>query len=141
MRRLLTLTISLTTAFLMAAGMFSVALADLRFESEITWSVELEQRLLHVDSDITITNLTPNETRGATVVQFYCDRIGIFVPDTVVNFRAFRGEVQLEHTLRPIDDQEAEGVLEAVVHLDRRLSYNRSMDIFVEYDVPGDPPR
>ena len=141
MRRFLTLSISLATALFVAAGWSSVALADLRFESDITWTVELEQGLLHVESDITITNLTPNETRGDTLVRFYYDKIGLFVPETVVNFRAFRGDAQLEHTLRPIDDPEIEGALEAIVHLDRRLLYQQSMDLFIEYDVPGDPPR
>ncbi|MDX1468857.1 MAG: hypothetical protein R3258_05910 [Acidimicrobiia bacterium] len=141
MRRLLTLSISLTAAILVAAGLSTIAQADLRFESDITWSVELEHGLLHVESDITITNLTPNETREGSVVRFYYDRIAIFVPETVINFRAFRGETQLEHTLEPTDDPEAERVLQATIHLDRRLFYDRSMDLFIEYDVPGDAPR
>jgi hypothetical protein len=115
--------------------------ADLRTESEITYTADVEGGSLALESRLHLTNLTPDVRDGDQITRFFYDEIRITVPETVQNFRASSGGQTLSHTMRPGDEQDGQSFLVATIDLGRRLLYQESMELVVEYEIPGDPPR
>lgn len=117
------------------------AWAELRTESEITYTANVDEGSLDLESRLVLTNLTPDVREGDTITRFFYREIRITVPVTVENFRASSGGQQLSHTLRPGGDENEGLFLSAVVDLGRQLAYQETMEILLEYEIPGDPPR
>lgn len=128
-------------ATLIAFAGVPAASAELRTESQITYTANVEKGSLDLESRLVLTNLTPDVREGDTITRFFYREIRITVPGTVENFRAFSGDQQLSHTLRPRSDGEGDQYLTAVVDLGRELRYQETMGVLLEYEIPGDPPR
>ncbi len=117
------------------------AWAELRTESQITYTADVEEGNLALESRLRLTNLTPDVRDGDQITRFFYEEISISVPETVQNFRATSGGQVLSHTLRPGEEQDGQSFVVAAIDLGRRLLYQESMELVVEYEIPGDPPR
>lgn len=117
------------------------AWGDLRFQTEITYTADISDGNLLMESSIRLTNLTPDETDGLQIIRYFYDHIQIRVPETVQGFRATSGSSDLGFSLQPTGRPEDEGFLIATIGLGQRLFFEESMDLVVSYQIPGDPPR
>ncbi len=117
------------------------AWAELRTESQITYTADVEEGNLALESRLRLTNLKPDVSEGDQITRFFYEEIRITVPETVQSFRATSGGQVLSHTLRTGGEQDGQSFLVATIDLGRRLLYQESMDLVVEYKIPGDPPR
>lgn len=128
-------------AFALSLLIAAPAWADLRVETEITYTADVAAGSLGLESHIRLTNLTPDETDGVQIIRYFYDHIQIRVPDTVEDFTATSGGSGLDFSLEPTGRPEDEGFLRATIGLGRRLFFEESMDLVVSYRIPGDPPR
>lgn len=119
----------------------SPAGASLRTESEITYTADVEAGSLALESRLQLTNLTADVRDGDQITRFFYEEIRITVPETVESFRASSGGQTLSHTMRPGEEQDGQSFLVATIDLGRRLLYQESMELVIEYEIPGDPPR
>lgn len=131
--------VSLATLIGLAA--VPAAWAELRTESEITYTANVNQGTLDLESRLMLTNLTPDVREGDTITRFFYREIRITVPETVENFRASSGGQQLPHSLRPGGGDDGPGFLTAVVDLGRELRFEETMELLLQYEIPGDLPR
>jgi hypothetical protein len=129
---------------LMALGLMSAAVpagADLRFETELTYVADIDSGAVHFTSEVTLTNLTPNEQSGEEIIFFYYDTVELFVPDGVENFSVTSGGRQLDYAIDESDAPEDEGLLVATIRFGRRLLFEQHITLLIDYEVFGDPPR
>ena len=122
-------------------GVTPAAADELRWESEITYSADLEDGLLHLSSDTHLTALKPDSRSGNTITSYYFDEIEMYVPEYARNVKITSGSRELDFTIDPISDLDYDGFSLLTVELGRRLFYKQSMDVRIEYDIPGDAPR
>ncbi len=113
----------------------------LRWESEITYSADVDGGLLQLRSEMTFTNLTPNTQEGNVITRHFFTGVQFFVPDTVQNITATSGTRQLDVTFEPIDDPEFEGAVRAKIEFGENLFFRQSTDVTLEYEIRGDEPR
>jgi hypothetical protein len=132
-----------TAAVLAMVGSSASAAADdgLRWESDITYSADVDQGSLQLSSEMNFTNLTPNTQEGNVITRHFFTGVQFFVPDTARNISATSGMRQLEVTLERIDDPEFEGALRAEIDFGRNLLFEQSIEVTIEYEIPGDRPR
>ena len=114
------------------------ARADLSFDTELTYTADVEQGSLSLLAEVTLTNLTPDESDGIQIIRYFYDHVQLRIPATAQGFRATSGGVELEHSLESLDNED---LLLATVSLGRRLFYQEEMELQLEYAIPGDPPR
>lgn len=138
LRRLLAIVVAAAAVLLAPLAAFA---EDLRWESEITYSAQFDQGLLHVSAEMTFTNLMPNSRSGNVITSYYYDAVSFYVPDAAENVVATYGGKELTVNLGDPDDPEAEDVMLAEVRFGRRLTYKKSMTVVFQYDIPGDAPR
>ena len=117
------------------------AWGDLRLQTEITYTADVSEGNLLLESQIRLTNLTPDESDGLQIIRYFYDHIQIRVPETVQGFRATSGGSDLGFSLQSTGQPEDEGFLLATIGLGRRLVFEESMDLAVSYQIPGDLPR
>ena len=130
-----------TLASLVLIFLATPAGADLATESEITYTADVDAGSLALESRLQLTNLTADVRDGDQITRFFYEEIRITVPETVQNFRASSGGQALTHTMRPGEEQDGQSFLVATIDLGRRLLYQESMELIIEYEIPGDPPR
>lgn len=142
-RRLIRIFASSVVAIAVVAGPARVATAeDLTWESDITYSTDLEAGRLHVHGVMKLTNVTPNTTSGNVITQYYYEGISLPMPDTATNVTATTsGGSPLEVDVHPSDEPGFEDVSLAEIGFSRNLYYKQSTTIILDYDIPGDPPR
>jgi hypothetical protein len=128
-------------AFLLLILFAAPVEASLRTESEITYTADVDAGNLALESRLQLTNLTADVRDGDQITRFFYEEIRITVPETVQNFRASSGGQILSHTMRPGEEQDGQSFLVATIDLGRRLLYQESMELVIEYEIPGDPPR
>lgn len=117
------------------------AWAELRTETEITYTADVEQGNLRLDSRLVLTNLAPVIREGETTTRVYYEQIQLTVPETVQNLRATSEGRELSYTLRPAAGGEAQRLLVATIDLGGQLDFEETVEIHLEFEVPGDPPR
>jgi hypothetical protein len=127
-------------AFLLLILFAAPVEASLRTESEITYTADVDAGNLALESRLQLTNLTADVRDGDQITRFFYEEIRITVPETVQNFRASSGGQILSHTMRPGEEQDGQSFLVATIDLGRRLLYQESMELVIEYEIPGDPP-
>ena len=121
--------------------MTPAAADDLRWESEITYSANLDDGLLHLSSETHLTALKPDSRSGNTITSYYFDEINMYVPEYARDVKITSGSRELDFTIDPTSDLDYDGFSLLTVQLGRRLFYEQSMDVWIEYDIPGDAPR
>ena len=125
----------------LAAGTALPALADLRLETELTYTPEIDRGTVHFASELTLTNLTPNQESGGQITHFYYDSLTLYVPEDVESLSITSGGRRLSHTLDAPESSDDEGLLLARIALGRRLLFQERMTLLIEYDVAGHGPR
>lgn len=130
----------LALAVIVATG---TARADenLEWDTTLTYRLDADDGAIVLNSDITVTNRQPNSRQGNTIVQYYFDRIGIYIPMEAEDLVVTSGDRELGYELLAPDDEDVEDVELLEIRLPRRLFYNRSTDVSVEYRIPGHEPR
>lgn len=150
MRRNRTSRITAGLCFVIALGLVPITflgVGDARADESLQWDTDLTYRLdsengsIVLVSDITVTNRQRNSTRGNTIIQYYFDRIGIYVPVEAEGLAVTSGGSALDFEVMEPEDEEAEGLDLIEIRLPRRLFYNRSSDVRVEYYIPSHEPR
>ena len=121
--------------------MTPAAADELRWESEITYSANLDDGLLHLSSETHLTALKPDSRSGNTITSYYFEAIEMYVPEYARNVKITSGSRGLDFTIEPTSDLDYDGFSLLTVELGRRLFYKQSMDVRIEYDIPGDAPR
>jgi hypothetical protein len=114
---------------------------DLNWEADTTYSVDVEQGLLHVESELVLTNQKPNTRSGDTITQYFFEGIEIYVPELVSNVSITTDGHDLDYSFDLLEDEEFDGFKLATIDFASSLFYQRSTTILVEYDLAGDAPR
>lgn len=125
-------------ALLLALFVAAPAHADLELETDVTYIADVDEASLRLEATISLTNMTPDESDGIHIIRYVYDHFQLRIPTTAQGFRATSGGAQLEHSLETLDE---DGLLLATIGLGRQLFYQESMDLHLEYSIPGDPPR
>ncbi len=116
---------------------------DLEWDTVLTYRLDAEHGSIGLVSDITVTNRQPNSREGNTIIQYYFDRIGIYIPVEAEEVTVTSDGRDLAYEISEPDDEqaEAEGFELVEIRLARKLFYKRSTEVRVEYSIPGDAPR
>ena len=119
-----------------------VARADeLNWETDVTYSVEVEQGVLHVESKLILTNQKPNTQSGNTITQSFFKGIGIYIPELVTNVSITTDGKDLDYSFEVIEDEKFDAFKLASIEFASNIFFNQSTTILVEYDLAGEDPR
>ena len=121
----------------------SSAADDMEWETTLTYQLKVDEGTVNLVSDVEITNKKGNRRDGNSIIQYYFDRIWIYVPEEAENLAVTSSGKELEYTVEEEVEKEDDIVgLDIIeIRFGKRLFYNRSIEIRVEYDLPGDDPR
>ena len=76
-------TVVVATVLTGLLGISPATADDLRWESEITYSANVDEGLLHLSSEILLTVLKPNARSGNTITRYYFDGIELTTSKTL----------------------------------------------------------
>lgn len=109
----------------------ALAAEPLRTEADATYTLDPEAGRVHVEIDVTQTNMKPD----TAAVTYYYDSFGFALQPEARNIRVSGGSAsRIETTKR-------RGFIEAVVHLGRALFHRQSTSFTIRYDLVGGAPR
>lgn len=126
---------------LLTLGFAGSARAELRTETEITYTADVDQGRLHLEGRLVLTNLTEDVREGDTVTRFFYDEIQLTVPETMQNLQASSSGEVLSHRITSGVETDGQLYSTAVISLGRQLHFRETMEIALEFEIPGDPPR
>lgn len=141
--RILTILLLSTTFITTALSNPAQAEGDVEWDTKLTYRLKVDQGTINLVSDVTITNKHGNRRDGNTIIQYYLDRAGIYVPEEATGLMITSDGEELTYTIEEDveEDDEIVGLDLLDIRFPRRIFYNRSVDIRIEYDLPGDDPR
>lgn len=141
--RVLVVSLAATALALFVAQEPALADEDFVWDTTLTYSLKVDEGSVNLVSDITVTNQKRNTRSGNTITQWYLDRIWIYVPVEAVGLYITSDEEELDYTREEDieEDGERTGADLLEIRLPKKLFYNRSVDVRIEYDIPGDKPR
>ena len=121
----------------------SSAADEMEWESTLTYQLKVDEGTVNLVSDVEITNKKGNRRDGNSIIQYYFDRIWIYVPEEAENLAVTSSGKELEYTVEEevAKEDDIVGLDIIEIRFGKRLFYNRSIEIRVEYDLPGDDPR
>ncbi len=134
------LALLVTLVLIIGFAMPAVA-EDLRWQSTITYTVDAESGVLHVSSEMTFTNLKADTVSGNLITSYFFDSVQFYVPDTAESITANSGSNSLNVSLEQGEGSDLEDVLLATVAFGRRLFYQQSVTVRLDFDIPGEDPR
>ena len=114
---------------------------DLNWETDVTYSVDVDQGFLHVESELILTNQKPNTQSGNTITQFFFEGIELQIPESVTNVSITTNGQDLDYSFDALEGEEFEGFKTVVIEFARNLFFNQSTTILVEFGLAGDAPR
>ncbi len=99
-------TVVFVIVLIAVVAMTPAAADELRWESEITYSANLDDGLLHLSSKTHLTALKPDSRSGNTITSYYFDAIEMYVPEYARNIKITSGSRDLDFTIEPVADLE-----------------------------------
>ena len=114
---------------------------DLNWETDVTYSVDVDQGFLHVESELILTNQKPNTQSGNTITRFFFEGIEIYIPELVTNVSITTNGRDLDHSFEALEGEEFEGFKLAAIEFANNLFFGQSTKILIEYDLAGEDPR
>jgi hypothetical protein len=137
------MSLAVTALALFVAQVPALADEDFVWDTKLTYSLKVDEGSVNLVSDITVTNQKRNTRNGNVITQWYLDRIWIYVPVEAIGVSITSDDKELTYTRQ--EDIEEDGELIGVdlleIRLPKKLFYNRSVDVRIVYDIPGDDPR
>ena len=114
---------------------------DLNWETDVTYSVDVDNGFLHVESELVLSNKKPNTQSGNTITQFFFDGIELQIPESVTNVSITTNGQDLDFSFDALEGEESEGFKTVAVEFARNLFFNQSTTILIEFDLAGEDPR
>lgn len=96
--------------------------------------------VLRVTATFTVRNTTPNRRSGYTITSYYYDAFGIPLPDEIAEMTVNSAGRELAFEIKTDIDDGTEFSF-AEIRFGRRLQYQQSMTITVDYQIVGSAPR
>ena len=116
----------------------AAALEDgLRIDADATYDIDVESGSIRVTVDLTLTNVTPNETTSTSIIRYYFDGFGLAVPAEAENLVVTSNGTSLSAEL---SDGES-GFFKLADVSFPNLFYRNSRRLLFEFDLVGAPPR
>ena len=119
-----------------------VARADeLNWETDVTYSVEVEQGVLHVESKLILTNQKPNTQSGNTITQSFFKGIGIYIPELVTNVSITTDGKDLDYSFEVIEDEKFDAFKLASIEFASNIFFTRTRSRFLVSSSEHHDPR
>src|SRR5262245_22875942 len=112
---------------------------DLQVDADTTYRIDPAAGVVHVESDIALTNLKPPIDSGDAVTSYFYSAFGAPVPDSATNVAATDGGNPLGVSTQPLEP--ATRALAIEVDLGGNLGFQETQHIILSYDLVGKPPR